>query len=148
MDQNVLRMLDSMIVTTTDQETVARLTQHRGETEKHEQLLKARLEAMGAGTYAVAEVGAMLKGVGDQVRTDKPGKNGQDGYITEHVEIAAYELLERLAHRAGDPVTAQLARTIRRDEEAMAQWIAARWDKFLDLTLAEAGLRAAAGTSI
>ena len=151
MEQNVLRMLDSMIATTTDQETVARLQQHRGETERHEQLLRGRLEALGAGAAPIAEAtavaGAMAKGVGDRVRPDKPGKNARDGYITEHTEIAAYELLERLATRAGDPATAQVARTIRQDEEAMAQWIAARWDKFIDLTLAEAGLLATAGAS-
>ena len=151
MEQNVLRMLDSMIATTTDQETVARLQQHRGETERHEQLLRGRLEALGVGASPVAEAtavaGAMVKGIGDRVRADKPGKNARDGYITEHTEIAAYELLERLANRAGDPETAQVARMIRQDEEAMAQWIAARWDKFIDLTLAEAALPATSGAS-
>ena len=150
MEENVMRMLDSMIATTKDQETVTRLKQHRTETERHEELLRGRLEALGSGTSTVAEAGAwagaMLKGVGDQVRPDKPGKNARDGYITEHVEIAAYELLERLASRAGDRETAQIARTIRQDEESMAQWITSRWDKFLDLTLAEAGLMAGAGT--
>jgi len=149
MEQNVLRMLDSMISTTTDQETLERLKQHRGETERHEERLRGRLEALGAGTSTVAEAAAlaaaMLKGVGDQLRPDKPGKNARDGYITEHVEIAAYELLERLANRAGDQVTAQVARTNRQDEVAMAEWIAARWDKFVDLTLAESGITAAAG---
>jgi ferritin-like metal-binding protein YciE len=150
MEQNVLRMLDSMIATTNDQETLARLKQHRGETERHEQLLLDRLQALGSGPSTVAEatavLGAMLKGVGDQVRHDKPGKNARDAYVTEHFEIAAYELLERLANRAGDLETAQVARTIRLDEVAMAQWITERWDKFVDLTLAEAGLMAAAGT--
>ena len=95
MEQNVLRMLDSMIATTKDNETVARLQQHRRESERHEQLMRGRLEALGKSPSMTAEAtaigGAMLKGVGDQMRTDKPGKNARDGYITEHTEIAAYE---------------------------------------------------------
>jgi ferritin-like metal-binding protein YciE len=147
MEQNVLSMLDSMISTSKEPETVARLKQHRQETERHERLLRERLEDIGDGRSYVADAaavaGAMLKGVMDQMRVDKPGKNARDAYITEHTEIAAYELLERLAERAGDTETAQMARTIRADEERMAKWIASRWDQFVDETLSQAGLHPA-----
>jgi ferritin-like metal-binding protein YciE len=152
MEQSVLRMLDSMIATTKDVETVTRLEQHRRETERHEQLMRGRLEALGQGpsltSTATAIGGAVLKGVGDAMRADKPSKNARDGYITEHTEIAAYELLERLAERAGNRETAQAAREIRRDEEEMDRWIAERWDKFLDLTLVEAGLQSPGGSPV
>jgi hypothetical protein len=56
------------------------------------------------------------------------------------VEIAAYELLERTAERAGDDETARVARYIRFDEKEMAGWIAGRWDRIVDQSLAEVGL--------
>jgi ferritin-like metal-binding protein YciE len=149
MEQNVLRMLDSMIATTSDSEVLHQLKRHRMDTERHEHMLRERLEALGSCPSLMAEVPAVftawLKGLGDRLRGDKPGKNARDGYITEHVEIAAYSLLEQLADRAGDLETARVARFIREDEEEMAQWIASRWGRFIDLTLEEGGYDRRAG---
>jgi ferritin-like metal-binding protein YciE len=146
MESNVLQMLDSMISTTEDKTIRRELEQHRKQTERHQERLRKRLEKLGRDTSARKEAQTMLtglmKGVADQVRGDKAGKNARDGFVTEHMEIAAYELLERLAERAGDTQTAQVARQNRRDEEAMAKKIASKWDKFLDLTLDEAGIEA------
>lgn len=151
MESNVREMLESMISTTDDPEIRQALEHHMQETERHEQRLRERLDAMGRGTSTRKEaqsmVGAMLKGLTDQVRGDKAGKNARDGFVTEHMEIAAYELLERLATRAGDTETAQVARENRRDEEAMAQKIASNWDKFLELTLREEGIETDGGTT-
>ena len=144
MEENVLRMLDSMIATTTDPQILETMQQHKTETERHETLLRQRLEALRVDVTAVKDVpaifGAMLKGFGDAVRSDKAGKNARDGYITEAMEIAAYQLLENLAERAGDAETAELARIIRADEERMRDQIDQNWPKFIDLTLAEKGI--------
>lgn len=51
------------------------------------------------------------------------------------MEIVAYEVLERLAKRLGDTQTAEVAREIRPEEEAMAERLASKWDSFLDMTL-------------
>jgi len=50
-----------------------------------------------------------LKGIADRARTDKPAKYARDGYVTEHMVIACYQILERLAERAGDTETAEVA---------------------------------------
>ena len=84
---------------------------------------------------------AMMKGVLDVARDDSPGRNARDGFATEHMEIASYQLLERVAKKAGDRKTAAVARQNREEEEAMARSINAKWNKIVDLTLREEGVR-------
>jgi ferritin-like metal-binding protein YciE len=145
MEQNDLKMIDSMISTTDDPEITEMLRHHKQETERHEQRLRERLDALGAGTstrkQAQTIAAALMKGAADQVRGDQAGKNARDGYVSEHMEIAAYQLLERLAERAGDTETAEVARQNRADDAAIAQKIDSNWDRFLDLTLAENNIR-------
>ena len=141
MEQNVLRMLDSMIGTTNDEEIKGELRQHKLETEQHADRMQTRLEALGGQPSAIREVGgiaaALMKGVVDMARTEKAGRNARDGYATEHMEIAAYQLLERIATRAGDEETAEAARLNRADEEKMAKVIDANWEKFAEMSLDE-----------
>ena len=141
MEQNVMGMLDSMISTTEDPQIKQDLQHHKQETQAQIDRLASRLEVLGEDTSTIKDVGAVMsalvKGVGDVVRTDKPGQNARDGFVTEHLEIASYELLERLAQRAGDEETAEVARQNREEEEVMAAKIAGTWDKVIDLTLAQ-----------
>ncbi len=155
MEQNVITMLQSMISTTDDAFIRGQLEDHLHETEQQEVRLKHRLEELGetgsARKQAQVLAGGLFKGLADQFRGDKAGKNARDAYVTEHLEIAAYELLERLAQRAGDDATAALARQSCAEERAMAHLIEANWDRYIDLTLAENGIdappRAAGGLS-
>jgi ferritin-like metal-binding protein YciE len=144
LEQNVSTMLDSMIATTDDPEIEQMLEHHKEETERQESRLRERLEALGAGTSARKQAqtvaAALVKGAADVVRGDQAGKNARDAYTTEHMEIAAYQLLERLAVRAGDEKTAEVARQNRSDEQAMAKKIESNWDRFVDLTVATPGL--------
>jgi ferritin-like metal-binding protein YciE len=144
MEQDVLRMLDSMIETTEDAEMKSALEHHKHETEQQAERLKARLEAHDASPSLVKEaggiLGALMKSVVDMTRSEKAGRNARDGYATEHMEIASYQLLERVAVQAGDEKTAEVARTNRAEEEAMAKKIDQNWDKAAVLSLAEAGV--------
>jgi ferritin-like metal-binding protein YciE len=91
MEQNVLRMLDTMISTTDAPQIKETLRHHKEETERHEQSLRGRLDALGAGTstrkQAQTIAAALMKGAADKVRGDQAGKNARDGFITEHMEI-------------------------------------------------------------
>jgi ferritin-like metal-binding protein YciE len=146
LEQNVEQMLSGMISTTEDSAMRKRLEQHQEETRNQQERLRGRLEAHGESGSAIkgmaAKTAAAMKGVLDMGRGDKAGKNARDGYATEHLEIAAYQLLERVAIRARDEKTAAVARQNRAEEEAMAQFIEDNWDAVAEQSLREEGVLA------
>ena len=83
---------------------------------------------------------AVMKMPLDLVRGERTGRGGRDAYVTEHLEIASYELLRRVAERAGDEETAQACRTILEEERAMASFLEENWDSFAEQSLREEGV--------
>jgi len=73
------------------------------------------------------------------VNPDSPGKLMFHAHSYEHMELAAYELLRRIAERAGDEQVAAMARTIGSQERAMADRVAANWDRGVEASLREKG---------
>jgi ferritin-like metal-binding protein YciE len=144
MEQNVLRMLDGMLSTTDDPQILDLLEHHKVETQNQAQRLKERLEAHGASPSTMREVGGILGALAklplDLVRTEKAGRNARDAYATEHLEIASYQLLERIARAVGDEETVAVASMNRGEEEAMAYKLNELWDRFADLSLKEEGI--------
>ena len=144
MEQNVLRMLDGMISTTSDPDIVRELEHHKLQTESHAERMKARLRSHDATPSIVKQGGGILGALAklplDMIRGEKAGRNARDGYATEHMEIASYELLARIADRAGDAETATAAREIIEEEREMARTIEQNWDRFAKLSLTEAGV--------
>ena len=144
MEQNVLRTLDAMISTTDDPEILQELEHHRNETEGHALRMRARLEAHGVAPSTVRQATGILTALAkvplDMVRSERAGRNARDVYATEHLEIATYELLKRIAQRAYDEETVTDCDQILEEERAMAETIAANWEKFTELSLREAGV--------
>jgi ferritin-like metal-binding protein YciE len=144
LEQNVLRMLDGMISTTDDPEILDALEHHKLQTQGHADRMAQRLEAYDTAPSTVKQIGGVLGALAkiplDFVRGEKAGRNARDGYATEHLEIASYELLRRIAEKAGDEQTAQAAQEILAEEQAMAKTIEDNWDKFAELSLREEGV--------
>jgi ferritin-like metal-binding protein YciE len=122
-------------------ELAAAFREHLVETERHEQLVRERLEAHGAKPSKLKEAAMRAGGIGfllfARTQPDTPGKLTAHAFSFEHLEIAAYELLMRVAERAGDQETADVARRIREDERRMAERLAGAFDR-----ASEASLRA------
>ncbi|MDX6562184.1 MAG: hypothetical protein QOD65_1998 [Gaiellales bacterium] len=112
---------------------------HLTETERHERLVRERLEALGAEPSKVKDLAGQLGGVGmilfARVNPDTPGKLVNHANSYEHMELAAYELLERVADRAGDEQTAAMAREIAAEEQAMADRLAQHFDEAVAASL-------------
>jgi ferritin-like metal-binding protein YciE len=116
--------------------------QHLDETEGHESSVRERLEAHGASPSKVKDVVMRAGGVGFILfagsQTDTPGKLTSHAFSYEHLELAAYELLMRVAERAGDAETVDVARRIRDQEQAMADRLAGCFDVAVEASLRDA----------
>jgi ferritin-like metal-binding protein YciE len=117
--------------------------EHLAETEEHERLTRERLDARGASPSKVKDLVMKAGGAGFALfarsQPDTPGKLVAHAYSYEHLEIGAYELLMRVAERAGDTQVAEMARGIRSQEDAMAERLAGCFDEAVDASLAGKG---------
>ncbi len=114
--------------------------EHLGETEEHQRLVRERLRAHGAAPSrfqrAGMPVGALNLGAFFTAQPDTPLKLAGFAYAFEHLEIAGYELLRRVAERADDPETVAVAERISAEERRAAERITDTWDAAMDAALA------------
>src|SRR4051794_23958068 len=117
--------------------------EHHNETEEHERLVRAQLDRRDAKPSAIKDVAGRVGGWGmilfARVNPDTPGKLAMHAYSYEHMELAAYELLRRLAERAGDEPARAMAEQIGGQERAMADRIADMWDRAVEASLRDKG---------
>src|SRR3712207_8312585 len=75
--------------------------EHFTETQEHERLVREALERRGASPSAVKDVAGRVGGWGmvlfAKLNPDTPGKLAMHAFSYEHMELAAYELLRRIA---------------------------------------------------
>jgi ferritin-like metal-binding protein YciE len=109
----------------------AALDRHLGETEGHLEKIERRLDERGAAPSglkdAALRLGALNWGVFFASQPDTPPKLAGFAYAVENLEVAAYELLLRVARRAGDGETVALAESILAEEERAARSVADQW---------------------
>jgi ferritin-like metal-binding protein YciE len=114
---------------------------HLTETERHEHLVRERLEAHGAGPSKLKDVVMAAGGKGfvlfARSQPDTTGKLTAHALAYEHLELASYELLLRVARRAGDEETARVGERIRDEEVAMAERLEGLTDRAVEAALRE-----------
>ena len=138
------RVLQSQIAMTPSGTYRSGLEKHLGETQDHAERVQRRLGELDAGSNPVQVVVGVAEGVLGQVLAfaktpldllrgasgeEKVLKNAKDACATEALEIATYTALERLARSVGDDETADLAASIRQDEQDMLDRVLAEIPK-------------------
>jgi ferritin-like metal-binding protein YciE len=115
--------------------------EHEQETENHEQLIRERLNVLDRKPSVLKDLLGKVTGgafvLFARSQPDTPGKLVAHAFSYEHMEFAGYDLLIRIAERAGDAATVQVARRIRADEQRMGERLAANFDVAVDASLRE-----------
>lgn len=129
-----------------DEQLAAAFRDHLAETEEQERRVRERLEAHDAAPSRLKDVAGAVSGQAfvlfARSQPDTPGKLAAHAYSYEHMELAAYELLERVARRAGDDATAEMAREIAAQEAAMAERIEGLFERAVQASLEAKGVDA------
>lgn len=129
-ERQALQLLEAAPTLVKDAELKRIFSQHLKRTKGHEQLTRERLQARGAKPVA-EETALRIDGldIGSffAAQTDTTAKVTRFAFAFLHLEIAAYELLERVAWRAGDDETELIAERIQADERATRNRLARSW---------------------
>jgi ferritin-like metal-binding protein YciE len=120
--------------------------EHLDQTREHQSLVDERLDELGSGPSrlqaAAMRAGALNIGTFLQAQPDTPVKLVGFAYAFEALEVGAYELLQRVARRAGDAATVAVAERILAQERAALRRVAETWEAAVDAALREQGVTA------
>jgi ferritin-like metal-binding protein YciE len=119
--------------------------EHLAETRDHAEAVEERLQALGGDPSSIKDaamrLGALNWGAFFKAHADTPGKLAAFARAFEYLEIGGYEQLKRVAKRADDEETAQLAERILSQEREAARRIASAFDEAVDASLENVGAR-------
>lgn len=105
---------------------------HIGETEDQKRRVDERLEALGGSPSKLKDIAgaatAPAFALFAKFQPDTPGKLVTHAFSYEHLELAAYEILSRIAERANDQQTVTLAKETAGQENEMARRLSDNWD--------------------
>ena len=149
-ERALVSVLTSQIAMTPRGSYRTALETHLRETRDHAERVGRRRQALGGGNgplgsliglaeTVVGQALALTKTPIDILRgsggEEKILKNAKDACATEALEIATYTAIERLARVVGDTETADLAASIRADEQKMLDRVTRELPKLTDAVL-------------
>ena len=143
-EAQALQMLEKAVKVGGDSQLVEAYSEHLEETKAHQGRVEARLEARGAKPNvlkdAAMRLGAINWGAFFAAQPDNPAKLAGFAFAFEHLEIAGYEQLRRVAERAGDEDTVRAADSILLEERAAAESLQGEFDTAVRASLEALGV--------
>jgi ferritin-like metal-binding protein YciE len=107
--------------------------EHLEQTDEHRQRIERRLEARGSSPSRIKDLalraGGLNLGAFFGAQPDTTPKLAGFAYAFENLEVGGYELLRRIAERAGDAESAAMATAIAAEEREAAAKVASTWER-------------------
>jgi ferritin-like metal-binding protein YciE len=140
LEQHVQAVLSEALTSVADEPELCRPLGHFAErAHAHNRAIEARLRAHDASPSLVKDAGMLFASVAEAAfgpgHRAGAAKYLRDAYAAVHLQIAAGELLWRLAERNGDPETARVAAGMCSDGHEIADQLSGTWDLALDVAL-------------
>jgi len=141
MEKQALQLLEKGGDIAGDEEIARIYRAHRLQTQEHERYVSERLDAHGESPSklkdAAMQVGAIGIGALVQASPETPILLPRVAYAFESLEIATYELIVRLANKAGDRSRIPVPGRILEQEKAAAELVAGTFERALELSLGQ-----------
>ncbi|HET8672900.1 MAG TPA: DUF892 family protein [Thermoleophilaceae bacterium] len=139
-EKQALQLLEKGQGISSDAKLASLFAEHLEETKGHERLVQERLTAREGRTNSLKDaalsLGALNWGGFFAAHPDTPGKLCAFAFAFEHLEIAGYELLKRVAERAADGHTIRMAEQILAQEREAARKVELALDQAVESSLA------------
>lgn len=131
-EEQGLRQLERACELAEDSEIQEVYREHLDETRDHERLVKERIEAYDEEPSAITDLTMQAGALGVRQLSDYDPHNASKlaahFYAFEHLEVASYEVLCRIAEDAGDEETVEMAKQILEQERNAAEKVAGTFD--------------------
>ena len=130
MELAAVTALDPLVEGASDGSLRTLVNTHRRNARRHRERVLARLKALGdvapGGASAGAGILAAARGLARNRHAATEEERLKQAVLMKQLEVATYDTVERLAERAGDDATAEMAREARADDEELARRLARR----------------------
>jgi ferritin-like metal-binding protein YciE len=137
LEEQAVKQLERAVSIGEEYDVADAYKEHLDQTYEHQRQLKERLEAHDCEVKAIEHLTLRSEPLGlrllADIAPDSPAKLAMHFYALGRLEVAAYELLRRIAEQAGDDETAELAERILEEEREAADKVEQTFDHCAEL---------------